>query len=313
MKLISITLFTLFVGAHCHVSLNARHARRRCEPPNHANGRPLSIHEQATITTQRDVLGLGWLVFAFGAADTFLPRHFEVESDRYIEVAVTDFGCLGDSFSLHVILTGGERIKIGATNMVRSDGCMLVEFSPEVAFESGQFSAGRWILKPGRYLLQLSVDASPYNGGTAAIKFEEVQRPIAGLPLIDLDGMAGTTLPAGTPSGGVSKFRKITSKDICEGDDHIHIIQTRQRRQKAFRLCAKYGLVPFQMSKTREAKRQVIELLHRCMNKKDKVWLGGIKGHGKSKALAVEYRHGDLLRIHEMKSSEKLPIICQEL
>lgn len=321
MNLIAISLLTLFVGTHCHRSVSeTRGLRRREEPQKYPNGRPLVITAESKIITQRNVLDMGWFEFAFGSADTFLPRHYEVESDSYVTVSIADFGCLGDSFSLHAILKGNQKTKIGSTNMVRSDGCMLVEFSPDVAFESSQFSSGQWTLAPGKYLLQISVDASPYKGGTAAIKFDEIDYPDNDIPLIELDETdeVTTLCPARSRAGekrlrdGRSKGKKNSGKALCTGDDGFHIVLKPSRFLKAQQLCGRYGMIPAKLKDNNRTKESVLAVLDRCLGKRQKVWIGTMKGHGKSHKLTAEARAGNVLRIHETDSSTKLPIMCQD-
>lgn len=115
----------------------------------------------------------GWFMFRFGEQGTEASRYFRFHSTGWTRLELTDLFCNGDRFVI-VNRQDEEESVIGESSHVVQDGCATYELDPQAAMGDGNWSRAVSYLAPGPYNIHLIVKQTPYEGGSAAIRFTAI-------------------------------------------------------------------------------------------------------------------------------------------
>lgn len=106
----------------------------------------------------------GWFKFYFGQADDPTAYIFNIQSNDYVQISITDAYCPGDDWDVNV-----DKKYLFTTPRVPSRNCVAWTDNPDVAFYNPIWSSTKFML-PGSFNLSLWTKDSPYLGGAAFIR-----------------------------------------------------------------------------------------------------------------------------------------------
>lgn len=107
-----------------------------------------------------------WTVFTFKNDGEFTCKSFIFHNDHFMKLFLTDFMCAGDNFKVF-----DNDVLIGETKLVPIDvNCTYPLFSPQLGFESKDFSNAVFKMYPGHHNITIKAGVSPWDEGSAAVR-----------------------------------------------------------------------------------------------------------------------------------------------
>lgn len=141
-----------------------------------------------------------WKTFRFQDSSSNQKETFVVESEEPFQVLLTDLYCPGDRFKVFI---NGEDMGMSSEvpqNVFESDlmdidqrtgHCKLSTASPDVAYFDENWSKKAIDLRPGKYVIEVKTEESPYGSGYAAIRMA----PIFSKCCLSIDNMTIINTP----------------------------------------------------------------------------------------------------------------------
>lgn len=257
----------------------------------------------------------GWIEFQFGAANTPVSRVFQFYSPTVTVLRITDMFCKGDGFNVYRTANGKKKL-LGSTNKVSSDGCKTTTAIPQIAWTSDEWSRGEWVLPAGRNTISIEPESSPYDGGTAAIRFDvEGEEPVSDEEEEEVDEEDDDDDDEQEikfiDNDGDESDAETKAYHYCKGVKGYGIVLDEVSGAKARNLCEAVGQEGVVITNNKRLQTAVWKTIRMCLDDKATVWIDDYNGTGRGGSINALTRKGKTLKTASLSNRNRLPVLCK--
>lgn len=256
---------------------------------NSGNGKKLDYtKEQYPIP---DAMNSGWHLFKFGRVGQEARPTFAIKSKtKFIRMRITDMYYPGDRFVVYNKI-GSRPEMIIETPPADCDGRHKRITDPNAAFKSlGIWSKAEIILPPGQYHIVIEPLSSPFEGGTAAIRFDTLE---------NVDDVS--------PAEAV----QLSDSQVCPGWGGYIVVRSKTEAGKQGAACQLLGLANVDLeSDDKDAIYAISKTMASCLAEEQLVWINSIDGDDRKGRLAARLSQ-KRFQVEVRDKAERHQVLCR--
>lgn len=238
-----------------------------------------------------DAMNSGWHLFKFGRVGQEARPTFAIKSkEKFIRMRITDMYYPGDRFIVYDKIGSRPEVII-ETPSADCDGRHKRITDPNGAFKSkGIWSKAEVMLPPGQYHIVIEPLSSPFEGGTAAIRFDTME---------NIDGVTQDEAIA------------LSDSQICAGWGGYVVVRSKTDIGKQGPTCQLLGLANVDLeSDDQDAIYAISKTLVTCMADKQLAWIQSLDGDERNGQLAARVAD-KRFQVEARSKTERHQVLCR--